>query len=172
MLMKILSAAKANGALLMYDPNFRKAHLHELNDLKPVILENFRMADIVKGSDEDFRNVFGTETGEETYNRLPDCAKVLIYTKGKNGSEFYCPGKRLSRPAKKINPLSTIGAGDNFSAGIAYGLLKYNVLREDILSIPERVWENILNCGNDFASEVCLSYDNYISEGFARDYTI
>lgn len=171
-LMKILTAAKENGAIILYDPNFRKAHLHQLNELIPVIRENFRMADIVKGSDEDFRNIFNAETGAEAFEKLGDNSKVLIYTTGRNGAELFCRDKRLSLPAKMIEPLSTIGAGDNFSAGIAYGLLKYRVLRQDIPDFPEISWRNILNCGNDFAAEVCLSYDNYISERFAREYTI
>lgn len=57
-LLKILNHAKQNGTTIIYDPNFRKAHLHHLPNLLPFIHENIRLADIVKGSDEDFKNIF------------------------------------------------------------------------------------------------------------------
>ena len=67
--------------------------------------------------------------------------------------------------------VSTIGAGDNFNAGIIYGLLKYNVRRCDLDTLPEETWSRIIRCGIDFATEVCGSYDNYISKEFAESYS-
>ena len=43
-------------------PNFRKAHAHEAIRLMPTVLENLEFADIVRGSDEDFQNLYGEET--------------------------------------------------------------------------------------------------------------
>ena len=70
----------------------------------------------------------------------------------------------------QIQPLSTIGAGDNFNAGIIYGLLKYDVRHADLPSLDQDTWEKIIRCGMDLASEVCQSYDNYISKEFAAKY--
>ena len=35
------------------------------------------------------------------------------------------------------------------------------------LTMREEAWEKVISMGVDFASDVCLSYENYISEGFA-----
>ena len=54
-----VKGAAANGAIVLYDPNFRKAHASELDELRPLIIENIQMASIIRGSDEDFQNIFG-----------------------------------------------------------------------------------------------------------------
>lgn len=59
-----------------YDVNFRSTHKNEAIKLLPVILENFEYADIIRGSVEDFENMFG----------LTDADKVY-----KSKIEFYCP---------------------------------------------------------------------------------
>ena len=48
-----------------------------------------------------------------------------------------------------INPVSTIGAGDNFNAGIIYGLLKYNIGYHDLSTMSKETWEKIIRCGMD-----------------------
>ena len=79
----------------------------------------------------------------------------------------------MSGMCLKIGPttaVSTIGAGDNFNAGIIYGLLKYNIGYHDLSTMSKETWEKIIRCGMDLASEVCQSYDNYISKEFATSY--
>jgi fructokinase len=56
-LLDLLQKAREQGAIILYDPNFRSPHQEELPSLKPVILQNMSFADIVRGSDEDFRNI-------------------------------------------------------------------------------------------------------------------
>jgi fructokinase len=65
--------------------------------------------------------------------------------------------------ATPIVPVSTIGAGDNFNAGVIYGLIKYNIGYHDLPLINEATWDKIIQCGIDFSAEVCQSYLNYIS---------
>ena len=77
---------------------------------------------------------------------------------------------RLHFDSPSIRPVSTIGAGDNFNAGILYGLLKNNVRHRDLATLPKETWANIIRCGIDLATEVCRSYDNYISKEFATSY--
>lgn len=169
-LIKILTEAKNKGAIIIYDPNFRKAHLHQLKNLFPFIVENIQLADIIKGSDEDFENIFGVTTALDSFRSLNDLSKILIYSKGKEGVEFLSSQHEFHCKAKSIEPLSTIGAGDNFNAGLAFGLLKNKIFREELISQTSEMWKKILQTGVDFASEVCLSYDNYLSESYASDY--
>ena len=39
-----------------------------------------------------------------------------------------------------LKAVSTVGAGDNFNAGIIYGLLKYDVRYDDLNTIGEAKW--------------------------------
>ena len=73
-------------------------------------------------------------------------------------------------PIEPLEAVSTIGAGDNFNAGLIYGLLKYDVRYRDLNNLNEEVWDKVVQCGKDFAAEVCRSFSNSVSVEFARQY--
>lgn len=169
-LLNLLFSAKEAGALIMYDPNFRKAHFHELEKLLPLIKENIQLADVVKGSNEDFELIFNANDPAEAYSFLNDTSKVLIYTAGKEGAYFCSGPQQFHITAKTIVPVSTVGAGDNFNAGLAFGIIINNIKTYNISKVSSGIWTKILQHGIDFSSEVCLSFDNYISENYATQY--
>lgn len=169
---EFLNYAHERKAIIYYDPNFRSTHKDEALRLAPMIIENLEYADIVRGSDEDFANM---------YNGLTDADNIY-----KNKIKFYCPnfiytagGKQISLRSntlskkyevEHLNPVSTIGAGDNFNAGIIYGLLKYDVRHRDLNNIREVDWDRIIQCGKDFSADVCMSLNNSISKEFVYKY--
>jgi fructokinase len=63
---------------------------------------------------------------------------------------------------ERIEPLSTVGAGDTFNAGILYGLYKREVTIRNLSKLSEADWKGILETAAGFSREVCLSYDNYV----------
>ena len=170
-ILELLETAKEKKAIIYYDPNFRKAHAHEAIRLMPTVLENLEFADIVRGSDEDFQNLYGKSDAQEVYKEHIQfyCDRFLT-THGANGVNLHTRNFTRHFDSPQIQPLSTIGAGDNFNAGIIYGLLKYDVRHADLPSLDQDTWEKIIRCGMDLASEVCQSYDNYISKEFAAKY--
>lgn len=170
-MVEFLQYAQERKAIIYYDPNFRKAHAHEAIRLMPTVLENLEFADIVRGSDEDFQNLYGKTDAENIYKEHIQfyCDRFLT-THGANGVNLHTRNFTRHFDSPQIQPLSTIGAGDNFNAGIIYGLLKYDVRHADLPSLDQETWEKIIRCGMDLASEVCQSYDNYISKEFAAKY--
>jgi fructokinase len=87
----------------------------------------------------------------------------LIYTCSDRGAWLYAGGTKMHEPARKIQVVSTIGAGDSFNAGIITGLVETGLLPVELLRINEPQWSQILGKGIEYASEVCQGYDNYIS---------
>ena len=170
-MVEFLQYAQERKAIIYYDPNFRKAHAHEAIRLMPTVLENLEFADIVRGSDEDFQNLYGKSDAQEVYKEHIQfyCDRFLT-THGANGVNLHTRNFTRHFDSPRIQPLSTIGAGDNFNAGIIYGLLKYDVRHADLPSLDQDTWGKIIRCGMDLASEVCQSYDNYISKEFAAKY--
>ena len=163
-MVEFLQYAQERKAIIYYDPNFRKAHAHEAIRLMPTVLENLEFADIVRGSDEDFQNLYGKSDAQKVYKEHIQfyCDRFLT-THGANGVNLHTRNFTRHFDSPQIQPLSTIGAGDNFNAGIIYGLLKYDVRHADLPSLDQDTWGKIIRCGMDLASEVCQSYDNYIS---------
>jgi fructokinase len=156
-----------NKAILIYDPNFRPTHSSDLDTLMPVIIENMQTAAIIRGSDEDFRNIFGAANADEAWNVVKKYCNCLVYTANAEGVYVRTVNFSGKFPVKKIKPISTIGAGDNFNAGMIAAIYKNNITVEQLDRIGEEEWSKIVSMGVDFASEVCLSYENYISHEFA-----
>jgi fructokinase len=171
-LLKIVTAARNAGSIVIYDPNFRKAHLHELENLRPYIRENISFADIVRGSDEDFRYVYNARSAQESYEKiLSDGCKNLIVTANKEGVYALSEGLSLYYDVPEIQVVSSIGAGDNFNAGVIWSIVQDNIRKKDLQAMTERTWNHLAENGIDFASEVCRSYENYISPEFAMKRT-
>ena len=162
-----LEQAHDKNALVIYDPNFRKAHLSGMDTYRPIIMENFKHADIVKGSDEDFEHIFGARTARESWKRLDEQCDTLIYTANRNPVELYTTGVHDSYPVPSITPVSTIGAGDTFNAGLIYGLITQGVGRNELKYLNGEQRAAIVKRAINFAGHVCMSYDNYISPEFA-----
>ena len=117
---KLLREAREAGAWLYYDVNFRKNYIADLPELMPNIEENMRLADVVRGSTEDFEYLYGLHDGAAIYERVRHYCPTLILTDGARPIRLYTPEGCESYPVEKIATVSTIGAGDNFNAGYIY----------------------------------------------------
>lgn len=140
--------------------------------ITPFLLENLEYADIVRGSKEDFETLFQLSDPNKIYtDKIKFYCPNFIYTRGAEGIELFSLEKHIHFDVPEINTVSTIGAGDNFNAGLLYGLLKENITREQLKNLTSEKWTKIISTGIDFSIEVCCSYDNYISQEFASHYT-
>jgi len=167
---KFIQNAYNNGGFILYDPNFRPTHVSELGTLKPLIIENIRMATLLRGSDEDFKNIFGANTPDEAWDIAKKYCKSLVYTANVDGVYVRTTSFSGKFPVHKITPVSTIGAGDNFNAGMLTSIYRNKISGEQLNLIGEKEWSQIITSAVDFATHVCMSYENYISEEFAKKY--
>lgn len=157
--------ASASGALIMYDPNFRESHLPDLHHVNSFIEDNVAGSQIVRGSNEDFEIIFGTGSAGSTWS-LP-CFKetcALIYTRSSEGVDLITRSFKKHYRVPSIRPVSTIGAGDSFNAGILAAMYQSGITRRDLPDIEESQWDKIIENGIGFSSAVCMSYDNYIPD--------
>ena len=167
-LLAYLKKVKAVGGVVIYDPNARQRTIDK-PEIQKKIFENFELASVIKGSDQDFWNIFGIEGGQNVFKRLSEFGTIcLFYTKGSLGAELFAADIQLDIPAINIKVQSTIGAGDNFSAGIVYGLTKYLDEELSYTSLAINDWKRILEAGTLFASEVCSSVENYLPVEIAK----
>ena len=162
-LTEYLDKASLAGNCIVYDPNFRKAHLSMLEQVRPFICENFKISDIVKGSTEDFYYIFNEKSPQEIYANFLKCGgKILILTSAEKSVWFFHPDYSFQVMVPEINPISTIGAGDSFSAGIIEGLIKHSVMKHEIDILDKSIWLQIINSAIKCAVSVCMSYENYV----------
>lgn len=166
---ELLEQAREKKAIIYYDPNFRSSHKDEAIKLAPTIIENLEYANIVRGSQEDFFYMYNLRDADKIYkDKIKFYCSNFLCTAG--SEEIVLRTKTLAKEydIPPLDALSTIGAGDNFNAGIVYGLLKYDIRYEDLNTISEATWDKIIRYGMEFASEVCKSFDNSVSKEFAE----
>ncbi len=168
-LVKYLKAARDKGAIIVYDPNFRHHHAHKRDQMQASLEENFSLAHIVRGSNEDFKNIYGLEDMEAIAHKISAFCPNSIITANSKGTYLKTPNFSQWYPSLSINPVSTIGAGDNFNAGIIYGLMHNQVGTAAINNLTEQQWQTIIAPAVSFASKVCCSLENYIPENYSED---
>ena len=159
-ILKILQTARQAGTRIVYDPNIRMAEQLADKTRRQALFENLKMADIIKGSDEDFQAVFGTQTGEGYVSNLQQInpEAVIFITLGERGALAAHGNRIIRKPAQKTEVVSTIGAGDGFNAGLIARMVQEKLKIEDI---PDRLVA-CLDSGIAFSAAVCGSKDNYI----------
>ena len=169
---ELVEFAKERKAIIYYDPNFRDAHAHEAVKLMPSVLENLEYADLVKGSADDFNNLFHVTDPQKIYtDHIKFYCPNFICTLGSKGVKLFCEKGDKHFATTPVTPVSTIGAGDSFNAGVLFGLLKHDITLDKLYSLTPEEWEPIVRYGREFAATVCCSMDNYITPEFAYKYS-
>ena len=152
----LVRKARSAGAKVYYDINFRKNH--RLDDAVEQIEENIALSDIVRGSAEDIQAVWGSSDAAEVYrSHIAPACKRFICTRGTDSTEVFSPGIALSFAVdKSTRVVSTIGAGDNFNAGVIYALIGSQSID----------WGRIVPVAHRFSANVVASIHNYVDSDF------
>ena len=120
----MLQEAHKMGAWLYYDINFRKTHIADIPEVMANIEENMRLANIVRGSMDDFGYLYNITDADAIYERVHPFCPNLILTDGARAIRVYSPEGCKTYSVSPIETVSTVGAGDNFNAGYIYAKLK------------------------------------------------
>ena len=153
----MLRQAREEGAWLYYDINFRKAHIADLPNVLGNIEENMRLADVVRGSTEDFGFLYDLQDGQAIYERVRPFCSTLILTDGARSIRVYTPEGCETYPVQKIETVSTVGAGDNFNAGYIYAKLQGAETQAARIEMAQR-----------WSQDVCRQLGNNISDDLVR----
>lgn len=169
---KLLREAREAGAWLYYDVNFRKNHIAELPEVMPNIEENMRLADVVRGSTEDFGFLYGLHDGDAIYEKVGPLCSTLILTDGARPIRLYTPDGCERYPVEPIETVSTVGAGDNFNAGFIYAKIAFEngkLIIDNSTGIQNNCQLSIINSqliemAQRWSQDVCRQLGNNISD--------
>ena len=163
----LVSEARAAGAIIYYDINFRRSHLLDLPSTKGFIEENCALSDIVRGSSEDISYIYGSDDADLVYREhISPLCTTFICTRGAGCTEVFSAGAKAVFDVEKVETVSTIGAGDSFNAGILFGLLKAGFTKEKVGQLAKEDWEKLVPQAAKFSANVCRSMDNYVDPDF------
>jgi fructokinase len=149
----LIREARKAGAWIYYDVNFRKAHIADLPNVMQNIEENMSLADVVRGSMEDFNYLYGLSDGDAIYERVSRLCNTLILTDGARQIRVYTPEGCEPYPVQPIETVSTVGAGDNFNAGYIYAKMQGVNDQASRIKVAQR-----------WSQDVCRQLGNNISD--------
>lgn len=151
----LLRKAREAGAWLYYDINFRKNHIADLPEVMSNIEENMQLADVVRGSMEDFEYLYGLKDGEAIYERVSRYCHTLILTDGARQIRVYTPEDCETYPVQPIETVSTVGAGDNFNAGYIYAKMLGMDDQTSRIAMAQRWSQDVCQqLGNNISNEL------------------
>lgn len=154
---KLLREAKQAGAWLYYDINFRKSHIPDIPDVIGNIEENMGLANLVRGSKEDFEYLYGLSDEDAIYAKVKPYCDTFILTDGARIIRVYTPAGCETYPVEKIETVSTVGAGDNFNAGYIYAMLQGAINQAERIAMAQR-----------WSQDVCRQIGNNISDALVQ----
>jgi len=134
--LKFIKYLKNRGVFISYDPNIRPNSITDNIGTKNRVLKLLKLSNLAKLSETDLLYLTGQKNhiqGLKILKKITNCE--IILTLGSKGSCYYnhvnltgCqvwqPVRLTKVPAFKVKVVDTIGAGDAFSAGLIYNLIK------------------------------------------------
>lgn len=167
----LLERARECGAIIYYDVNYRPSHRNDVIRATPNLLENYDLADIVRGSRDDFDTLYRIQEADKVYrSEISFYCKRFVYTDSAHPVQLFAEnGWKKSYPVAAAQTVSTIGAGDNFNAGFIYGLLQQGITRADLeRGLNEAQWDALVASALRFSAACCMDIYNYVSRDFAE----
>lgn len=142
--------AKASGAVISYDPNYRAPLWPDEETAKREMRGILKHIDIMKLSNEETRLLTDWEMPEDAAKFLNDSGITCVaVTLGKKGALVSAGGCSKIVPGYHHPAVDTTGAGDAFWGGFLYRLLALNK-KPSILSLTDAV--DCANWGNAVAT--------------------
>lgn len=127
---QLIERARA-GATVSYDPNARPTIMGSPEDARQRIEECIGRSDVVKSSTEDVEWLYAgapMDVVAHEWGRLGP--GLVIITHGGEGALVHLSGSGQSThvPARTVDVIDTVGAGDSFMAGLISGLIDEGLL--------------------------------------------
>lgn len=116
-------------ATLTFDPNVRTALIADEEAARTRIDRLVERCDVVKASDEDLRWIDPRHSPEQVAATWLDMgAAVVAVTMGSEGAFAVSRAGLVRMPARPVNVVDTVGAGDAFMTGLIDALWTQNLL--------------------------------------------
>jgi len=123
-----MERAKAAGARISFDPNIRPDVWADQSEIRPLVEQALKLADVVKLSDDELSWLTGCDQIDAGLDQLRGWlqAELVVVTAGAEGCLFDYRGERRNVPTIKVTTVDTTGAGDAFVGGMLFGLANHD----------------------------------------------
>jgi sugar/nucleoside kinase (ribokinase family) len=115
----IVREARRRGIVVVLDTNWNPEYLRS-EYLRTVLAE----VDVAVPNLPEALQISAAADAQGALDCLSDICRCAVVKMGPEGCIAACEGKRYAVPAIPVRAVETTGAGDNFNAGLIYGLLR------------------------------------------------
>ena len=151
----LLNKAKAAGALISFDPNYR--HLLFPNNTAEFVKQSWHFiqaCDFFKLSDEEAMLITGLDSVESAADALrAKTNAVFAITLGKEGTLLATNNGNEIISSIPITPVDATGAGDAFVGAVLYQLL--GTKSNELPSLSTEKWHTIITNANKAGARTC-----------------
>lgn len=148
--LELVRDAKAQGALISFDPNYRASIWNDEERAKREMRGALPFADVVKISDEETDLVGGASAPEDAAAAIAaQGARLVLVTLGGAGVYYRFDGRSGVAPGFTVPIADTNGAGDSFFGAVLSRLAKR---KAPLDGLTQAELEDILRFGNRAAS--------------------
>jgi fructokinase len=127
-----------NELTISHDINIRAALGFDRDKERERVERVNSFSHIIKASDEDIEWLYGlqpeSDLTEIINNWIGNTDKIVLLTRGSQGTRIYRGTETIDVPARKIQVVDTVGAGDTFVANLLGQLNDNNYLGENALT--------------------------------------
>jgi fructokinase len=122
-LTRLAAALRARGAKISFDPNYR--NLMETG-YRPTLETMAALADLIKVSDEDLRQLFQTDDEADALAQLRalNPASMVLVTRGAGTATLLAGGETFEARPPRVEVADTVGAGDASIGGFLFSLMQ------------------------------------------------
>ena len=131
---RALLTRERDARVVMIDPNIRPGFIRDEAGYRSRIAEMVAGSDMVKISDEDLGWLAQTDAHfRDARAVLALGPKVVFVTEGAEGARAFTRDHEVFVPARRVEVVDTVGAGDTFNAGVLAALEARGVLTKPAL---------------------------------------
>lgn len=156
---RAIKSAQQKGAFVFYDPNIRSSVAETIPDFRDVARSYIEMADVVRGSRQDFKVIYGT-SDKERIIRQSGCRGYCILTDEDKPVICHGPNERVEAEVPVSRIVCTVGAGDAFNAGVIAGLILSGNKYKNIHSLSSVQISEVIRKSITIALKISGGYDN------------
>lgn len=156
----VIAQSENKDVLRIYDPNIRKKCSQGDPAFRQLAINRMYQAHVIKCSDEDLEGM--GLTIDKLRKMLP--GSYIIITRQGDSVRFFHSDRELEVMPPDMQPVSTVGAGDGFNAGMIAALQKYGVKPTNMHALSQEGWKAVIGAGIDAATKVCSRRENYIAK--------
>ncbi len=152
-----LMQREAGQRIISFDPNIRASLVDDEADYRARLADFFAHAHVIKLSGADLDWIApGGDIGKLAAEWLAGEARVVLFTRGSEGATIFTRGGTVSRPARKVEVVDTVGAGDSAMGALLAALADLNALDREALShLTEEQLSGILDFSLAVAAITC-----------------